>query len=154
MQSSIHKITTAIIVFSTLVTNAFSAENFSVGESRQESQWVKISSDLAFERIFYDVAVDDLESSIVNCGSGCQIAKLTTTPYSSKGSLNIKLHNDCTRTTVKLPFLVDEVDHTLKTPVRTYHAELGSEYCGWKYVDVIVTKGSEMSGYNVTFIRK
>lgn len=112
-------------------------------------KWVKITSQFHYNDYYYFYSyVDNLESSVTNCGYGCEIVKLRTTPFTSAGTLNIQINNRCTKTNVKLPFIT--LDGDLVTPVKTYHAEIGSEYCGFNYVDVIVSRDPHAkSGYQI-----
>lgn len=130
------------LIFSAWSTNVFA----------DVTQWVKITSDSNMNHVYFGLDVEDLEASFIDCGSSCRFVKLHTTPFSSDGTLVIKLRNHCYgERPVRLPFSV--INGLLTTSLTTYYKTLGSEYCGFQDVAVVVTGDPRLeTGYSINII--
>jgi len=146
MKSLIRKVHSYIfiIIFTILSTNALAAV----------TQWVKITSDSNINHVYFGLDVEDMEASFIDCGYSCRLVKLHTTPFSSDGTLVIKLSNHCYgERPVRLPFSI--IDGFLTTSLTTYYKTLGSEYCGFQDVSVVVTGDPRLeTGYSINIISK
>src|SRR5438477_9974339 len=85
----------SLLLFSTQIY----AENL-ISAKKQLTQWVKITSQL--NEYNFSTVVEELESSTIDCGYHCKILKLSTTPFTTSGTLKLSISNHCTGTTVKL----------------------------------------------------
>lgn len=100
-------------------------------------QWVKINSSPLSQSINLHLLVENLDSATISCGYRCKILKLSTTPFSDKGVLNLRVEESLCGGEVNLPFTLE--NNVLTTPLRTYRVELGGTYCSWKKINVVVS---------------
>ena len=114
--------------------------------------WVKLISNIPSERP-YTISTNYLESSIINCGSNCQLIKLSSTPFSNKGELTIHFPSPqycpADELTVAIPFVAKENQLNTLAQTSKFYLPCGNPF------KVIVSEVSDSTiQYKIEFIKE